>query len=72
MVASFYGRDSRFGINSFCVVFFRKDNFSLLFDYVISVIVFGKIRVVWYKGVFVSLGCLIDVNGVSTINSAVM
>lgn len=72
MVVLFYGCDSCFGINLFCVVFFCKDNFLLLFDYVISVIVFGKICVVWYKGVFVLLGCLIDVNGVLMINLVVM
>lgn len=63
MVVLFCGKDSCFGINLLCVVFFCVGYLLLLLDYVISVIVFGKICVVWYKGEVVVFGCLIDVEG---------
>ncbi|EPY7071614.1 malate/lactate/ureidoglycolate dehydrogenase [Klebsiella quasipneumoniae] len=72
MVAPFRGKDSRFGTNPLCVVFPREGHPPLLLDYATSAIAFGKTRVAWHKGEAVAPGCLIDAEGLSTTDPAVM
>jgi len=72
LVAPFNGSDRRFGTNPFCAVFPRPGQAPLLLDFATSGIAYGKTRVAWNKRAQVAAGNLIDSQGRTTTDPAVM